>query len=151
VHIEHGVDFVVVGGVAAVLGGAPVSTFDLDVVHSREKDNIARLLRALKALGAYYRMRPKRRLKPEVSDLSSGDHQLLMTRFGPLDLLGSIGRSRGYEDLLANTVKVEVGRGVRARVLNLETLFAVKEETADQKDLAALPILRRTLEERNRR
>ena len=148
---EHGVDFVVVGGVAAVLGGAPVSTFDLDVVHSREKDNIARLLRALKALGAYYRMRPKRRLKPEVSDLSSGDHQLLMTRFGPLDLLGSIGRSRGYEDLLANTVKVEVGRGVRARVLNLETLFAVKEETADQKDLAALPILRRTLEESKRR
>lgn len=32
----HGVDFIVVGGVAAVLGGAPISTFDLDIVHARD-------------------------------------------------------------------------------------------------------------------
>jgi hypothetical protein len=31
---EHRVDFIVVGGVAAVLAGAPISTFDLDLVHS---------------------------------------------------------------------------------------------------------------------
>ena len=29
------VDFIVVGGVGAVLHGAPVATFDLDLVHSR--------------------------------------------------------------------------------------------------------------------
>jgi hypothetical protein len=32
---RHRVRFIVVGGVAAVLGGAPVSTFDLDIVHDR--------------------------------------------------------------------------------------------------------------------
>lgn len=32
---RHRVDFVVVGGVAAVLNGAPISTFDLDIVHAR--------------------------------------------------------------------------------------------------------------------
>ena len=41
---KHQVDFIVVGGVGAVLQGAPISTFDLDVVHSRTSDNIDRLL-----------------------------------------------------------------------------------------------------------
>jgi hypothetical protein len=40
---EHCVDFIVVGGVAAVLEGAPISTFDLDIVHSRAIDNVQRL------------------------------------------------------------------------------------------------------------
>jgi len=41
---EHGVDFLVVGGVGAVLQGATLSTFDLDIVHSTEPANITRLL-----------------------------------------------------------------------------------------------------------
>jgi hypothetical protein len=36
-------------------------------------------------------------------------------------------------------------------VLDLETLIAVKEELGGEKDLAMLPILRRTLEESRRR
>ena len=46
---SHRVDFIVVGGVAAVLRGAPVSTFDLDLVHSTAPDNIGRLLAALES------------------------------------------------------------------------------------------------------
>ena len=34
---DHGVEFIVVGGVAAVLRGAPINTFDLDVVYSTER------------------------------------------------------------------------------------------------------------------
>jgi hypothetical protein len=48
----HGVDFIVIGGVSAVLNGAPVNTFDLDIVHSREPKNIAKLLKTLEDLGA---------------------------------------------------------------------------------------------------
>jgi len=36
----HKVDFIVVGGVAAVLQGAPIATFDLDVVHANVPDLI---------------------------------------------------------------------------------------------------------------
>jgi len=43
---RHHVDFIVVGGVAAVLGGAPISTFDLDIVCDRAPANVARLLAA---------------------------------------------------------------------------------------------------------
>ena len=140
----------VVGGVAAVLEGVPGNTFDLDIVHSREPDNIRRLLTALESLEASYRMRPELALKPNASHLSSTGHQLLMTRFGPLDVLGTIGRSRGYDDLLPHAHEVEVSEGLRVWVLNLETLIAVKEEVGGEKDLAVLPIMRRTLEEKRR-
>jgi hypothetical protein len=145
---RHRVDFIVVGGIAAWLEGVPGNTIDLDVVHSRTSDNIGRLLTALESLEAAYRARPE--LKPDASHLASPGHQLLMTRFGPLDVLGMIGRSRTYDDLLPHTHELEVGEGLRVRVLNLETLIAVKEEVAGERDLAVLPIMRRTLEEKRR-
>ncbi len=145
---EHQVDFVVVGGVAAVLQGAPVMTFDLDVVHSTEAANVERLLGALRAAHAIYRTQPERRLQPEASHLSSPGHQLLITDFGPLDLLGSIGRNRSYSDLAQHAEEFEVEAGLRVRVLDLATQVAVKEEVGGEKDRAMLPILRRTLAER---
>lgn len=146
----HGVEAIVVGGISAALHGAPVTTFDLDLLHSTEAANVQRLLAALEELDAVYRLPGEKRLRPLASHLCSPGRQRLMTRFGPLDLPGSIGRSRRYEDLLPHTVEMEIGGGVRARVLDLETLIVIKEETARDTDLAVLPILRRTLEERRR-
>jgi hypothetical protein len=143
-----GVEFIVVGGLAAVLNGAPVNTFDLDIVHARNEDNIAKLLRVLESMDAIYRMQPGRRLKPNASHLGSPGHHNLITNSGPLDVLGTIGRGLSYEDLLPNTDVMEVGGGVHVRVLNLATIVALKEELAGEKDLAMLPILRRTLEEK---
>lgn len=51
--MRHRVDFIVVGGVAAVAQGAPVNTFDLDLVHSRAPENIERLLGALRERDAF--------------------------------------------------------------------------------------------------
>ncbi len=147
---DHGVDFIVVGGVAAVLQGAPVSAFDLDVVHSRDEANIARLLAALEELEAWHRSHPERGLRPDASHLSSPGRQLLMTHYGPLDLLGAIGRSRDYQDLLAHCTEMPVGGGLVVRVLSLEALITVKQETGADKDLATLPILQRTLAEKRR-
>jgi hypothetical protein len=147
---EGGVEFAVVGGVAAVLNGAPVNTFDLDIVPARDEENVARLLRVLDTIDAVYRMQPDRRLKPSASHLSSPGHHNLITSCGPLDVLGTIGRGLGYEDLLPHTIYMETGGGVRVRVLNLATIVALKEELADEKDLAVLPILRRTLEQTKR-
>jgi hypothetical protein len=147
---RHGVDFIVVGGVCAVLHGAPLATFDLDVVHSREPRNLARLMVALGELDAHYRIPGHRDMKPGLSHLDSAGHQLLMTRFGPLDLLGTIGKGHDYNQLLDDTLEVEIAAGLKVQVLSLESLVKTKEETGQEKDSAALPILRRVLEEKSK-
>ncbi len=144
---RHRVDFIVVGGVSAVLHGAPVTTFDLDVVHARNRENVARLLAALEELEAVYRVQPERQLHPDESHLAGPGHQLLLTKFGPLDVLGMIGKSRTWEDLRGHTRTMEIEPGVVLRVLDLETLIAVKEELGFPKDTAVLPVLRQALKQ----
>ena len=145
-----GVDFVIVGGVAGVLNGAPIHTLDLDIVHSRDTANVARLLTVLESIDAIFRIQPERRIKPNASYVSGPGHLNLITRFGPLDVLGSIGRGLTYADLLPHSVEKDVGDGVRVRVLDLETLISLKEDLGTEKDRAILPLLRQTLAEQRR-
>jgi hypothetical protein len=148
--VEADVEFVLVGGLAAVLNGAPVHTFDVGIVHSREQANAERLLAVLDVLESVFRAQPERRLKPTLSHLSRPGHLNLLTRFGPLDVLGSIGRGLGYEDLLPDTAVLDIGSSTTIRVLTLEKLIELKQELGGEKDRAMLPILRRTLRERKR-
>jgi uncharacterized protein YqcC (DUF446 family) len=145
------VDFIIVGGVSAVLHGAPVTTFDPGVVHARDRENVTRLLSALEELEAVYRVQPERQLRPGEAYLAGPGHQLLLTKFGPLDVLGMTGKSRTWKDLLAGARTMEIEPGVVVRVLDLETLIAVKEELGFPKDIAVLPILRQALKERSER
>ena len=146
---RHDVDFIIVGGVAAVLQGVPVTTADLDIVHHRAADNVDRLLAALDELCAYSRLDP-RRLRPGVSHLLSAGHQLLTTDAGLLDVLGEISGGHDYETLLADAGTIDIeGRAVR--VISLEQLIETKSRAGRPKDAAALPLIRHTLEERNRR
>jgi len=141
---KHRVDLVVVGGVAAVLSGAPIATFDLDVVHARSQENLDRLAEALKDLEARYRDSGGRDLRPDTAGLAGDGHHLLLTRCGPLDVLGQIGNGRRYEDLLPDAVAISLGSAT-VRVLGLSALIRTKEEAGREKDLAVLGILRRTL------
>jgi hypothetical protein len=141
---RHDVELIVVGGVAAVLGGAPMATFDLDVVHARNAGNLERLRAALEELDARYRDPAGRMLRPDASGLAGPGHHLLLTRCGPVDLLGAIGRGRIYEDLLPDAPMVELG-GLAVRVLGLEALIRTKEEAGRDKDLAVLDLLRQAL------
>lgn len=143
---KYGVDFIVVGGIAAVLDGVPAQTFDLDMAHSRTAENLTRLVAALTELEAHYRLHPKR-ITPNASHLASLGHHLLMTKFGMLDVLGMVGNGRTYEDILPHSPVMEVEDGLNIRVLDLETLIATKEEAGRAKDLAILPTLRATLAE----
>jgi predicted nucleotidyltransferase len=146
---EHDVQFIVVGGVCAVLHGAPISTLDLDIVHARDDENLAKLERALAELDAVYREASWRQLRPTAERLRSAGHHLLITRAGPLDILGEIVGGRGYSELLPASQVVEL-EGFSVSVLELASLIAVKEELRRERDLAVLPILRRLLEEGRR-
>lgn len=147
---DHQVEFILVGGVCAVLHGAPVSTFDIDLVHARTAENIPNLLLALEELEARFRDPAGRVLRVKESHLASPGHQLLITVAGPLDLLGEIGDGKGFNELLPNSSIIELSDGLSVRLLDLKTLIETKEAVAHEKDLAVLPILRRTLEEKEK-
>jgi hypothetical protein len=147
--VEHEVEFIVVGAVSATLQGAPISTFDLDIVHHRSPENLTRLLAALQELDAHYREHKTRRLRPKLSHLSSPGHQLLNTVFGPVDVLRTIGEDLSYVDLLPHTFELK-SKGMRLGLLTLEKLIELKEAADCDKDKAVLPILRRTLEEKRK-
>jgi hypothetical protein len=115
---SSGTDFVLVGAPAAVAQGAPLTTFDVDVVHRRGADNVDRLL--------------------------GTGHQLLTTDLGPLDVLGAIEGGRGYDDLLPESVVVEV-EGKRVKVLRLRMLAELKREAKSAKDQLSLAVLEETI------
>lgn len=144
------VRFILVGGVAAVLQGVPTHTFDVDVVHARDPENARRLATVLRSLEACYRDHLPKRLEPREEDLVLPGHHLLVTRLGPLDLRGRIAGGKGYEELIDKAPLMEVGRGLRVHVLDLEILVEVKEALGRDKDRAQLLQYRRTLEERRR-
>jgi hypothetical protein len=145
---RYGVDYIVVGGMAAVLQGAPVHTIDLDIIYARTEENIARLMPALRELDAIFRT-DSRRLVPNESHLRSTGHKLLQTRCGVLDVLGTVEEDTTYEDLLPDADSLEVV-GVSVRVLSLERLIAIKKKLTRPKDRAMLLLLEATLDERRR-
>lgn len=146
VLVRHRVDFIVVGGVAGVLQGAPLLTRDLDIVYRLTEENEQRLLAALDDLDATFRA-DSRRLKPRLSHLASRGHKLLSTRLGDLDCLGTIEDDTDYEDLLPHADCMRVGE-IDLRVLSLRRLVEVKEKLSRPKDRLALLQLRAALDER---
>ena len=141
---ESGVEFVLVGGLAAVSQGAPVTTFDVDIVHRIDDQNVERLLAFLTTVNAKHRGRGDRTLRPTARDLSAGGHCLLMTDLGPLDILGHIEGGRGYEQLVGDSVEVPF-RGRTVRVVKLELLVALKRESGLPEDRERLAVLEATL------
>jgi hypothetical protein len=104
----------------------------------------------LESFDAIFRIQPERCIRPTASHLAGAGHLNLITRYGLLDVLGTIGRGLGYEELLPHSTEMDIG-GIRIRVLDLETLIALKEELSGEKDSAVLPIPRRTLAEKKAR
>jgi hypothetical protein len=142
--LEAGVDFILVGGLAAVIQGAPVTTMDVDIVHSQSPANIARLLAFLKTVDAVQRRLDEKLIEPKERDLAGKGHVLLTTRIGPLDVLAVIEGGRSYENLVDHTVEIGF-RGHTLRVLDLKTLIELKKTSTDPKDKQRLPVLQETL------
>jgi predicted nucleotidyltransferase len=142
--IKAGVDFILVGGLAAVVQGAPVTTMDVDIVHSQSSENIAKLLAFLKSVDAFHRRPDDKVIEPKEGDLSGKGHALFATNLGPLDVLAVIEEGRAYGDLLEHTVEIEFS-GHTIRVLDLKMLIHLKRTSTDPKDRQRLPVLEETL------
>jgi hypothetical protein len=146
---RHQVEFITVGGLAAVFNGAPIITVDVDILHRRTPENVRRLMGALAELCAVYRNDP-RNIVPGASHLLGPGHQLLKTKHGDLDVLGTIDDTVVYDDVLADTIEVELAE-IRVLALDLARIIKAKEFAGRPKDLAVLPLLRAALDELKKR
>jgi len=135
-----GVEFIVVGGAAAVLHGAPITTEDLDIVHRRSPENVSRLKTLLDKLDARVRELANRRLPPREYALLGDGHVLLSTRLGPLDCLGTLIDGRGFEELVSHSEPIK-DEGTEFLVVDLPTLIELKTKTGRAKDRLMLPVL----------
>jgi len=147
---DAGVEFIIVGGASAVLQGAPITTNDLDIVHRRTPENVARLLEVLLQLDATMRYDfAHRGLRPTAEMLAGRGQINLSTSLGPIDPLCELDAGQGYDELLAHSQFMSDGERV-LRVLDLPTLIAVKTKAGRPKDRVVLPILIATLQEREK-
>ncbi|MGH2968191.1 MAG: nucleotidyltransferase [Solirubrobacteraceae bacterium] len=129
-----GVEFVVIGGIAAVAHGSPQITRDLDIVYATGDDNTRRLARTLIGLNA--KLRGVAEDVPFVPDARTLRHVRLLTLDtdeGPLDVMAQPDGSRGYEQLLAGSIEAIV-EGTAVRVAGIDDLIAMKKAAGRPKD-----------------
>lgn len=150
---EHEVDYVLIGGLAAVLHGSTAMTNDADIVPALDIDNLERLAAALHSLEARLRVPDTPdgvAFDPHPALLASMSTLNLTTRCGDLDLACA---PDGIDDLdgLAERASTFEVTGQRVRVAALDDIIRSKEAAGRPKDLATLPILRALQEEIARR
>lgn len=146
---EHGVRFILVGGFAAVIHGSPYVTVDLDVVPSRDRENLERLSAALRAMHARVWTPDGPHGVPfehDAESLGAVETWNLVTDHGRLDLTFVPSGTRGYEDLIRDAVRLSI-LGVEVDVASLADVIRSKEAAGREKDRLVLPVLRRLLEE----
>lgn len=141
---EAGLEFIVVGGLAAVAQGAPITTFDLDIVHHQTEENIKKLTVFLKSINAFQRRPDDKIIEPTEKDIKARGHILLNTRYGPLDILAYIEKGRGFKELLTDAIEIDL-YGYKVYVLSLHALIELKRDSNNSRDRHRLPVLEETL------
>lgn len=134
--VRHGVDFVLIGGMAGVARGSAYVTLDIDIAYDRSHTNLERLAEALEALQATLRGAPPD--LPFVLDaktLENGANFTFDTRYGPLDIFADPAGAPGYPTLRDEAGDPLLVGGVAICVASLDHLIAMKEAAGRPKDL----------------
>ena len=148
--VDAEVQFILIGGVAANLHGSAQATFDVDVVYSRDKSNIGRLVKALASSSPYLRGAPPGLpFHFNEATVRHGLNFTLTTTLGDVDLLGEVAGGGNYEQLLADTVELEAF-GIRCKCVTLERLIQLKRAAGRPKDLQSIAELQLLLEKRRK-
>ena len=149
VLVSGGVEFVIIGGMAATAHGSAHVTVDLDVVYRRTPENVRRLAGALEPLQPYLRGAPPGLpFRFDAGTIQRGLNFTLVTAAGDLDVIGEATGGGTYEVLEPRS---EVRRlfGLEVRFVDLETLIWLKRAAGRPKDLERIAELEAILKEQS--
>ncbi len=149
--VDHQIEFVVVGGMAATTHGSPIVTHDVDVCAPLDDENARRIIAALS------QWRPKFFERPDLGVVKPDNHNLynlknlyLLTDLGRIDFLGEVSGVGSYAEVVRNSDVLELEE-CRCRVLNLDALIAAKRAAGRNKDKDALRYLEKIKALRDRK
>ena len=144
------VDFILIGGLAAMAMGSARATVDVDVVYSREDENVCRLAEALTPYKPYMRGAPAGLpFTWDPATIRGGLNFTLTTTLGDLDVLGEVAGGGTYEQLHPFTESIRIF-DVDLDCVTLAKLIHLKRAAGRPKDLEVIAELEALQEETNR-
>jgi len=134
--LENKIDFVLIGGYAAVIHGSTLVTQDLDICTAITEEQLTKLRIALKDLNPCHRMNPnaKHSFLNYPKDSKGFNNIYLETDLGILDILSQTQPAGGFEEIKSRAVEVSL-YGYKCKVISIDDLILVKEAMKRPKDL----------------
>lgn len=134
--LDHGVDFVLIGGLAGIARGSSYPTYDLDIAYACDPDNLERLAAALQKLRARLRGAPSDvPFQLDAESLRNGANFTFETIHGSLDILSDPVGAPPYAAVKQAAGEPARVEGVAIYVASLDHLIAMKEAAGRPKDL----------------
>jgi hypothetical protein len=145
---RHEVDYIVIGGLAAIAHGSNLPTRDVDITPDRASSNLARLSEALTELEAEVRFGDESLpLAHDAESLAAAGVWNLRTSHGELDISMVPTGTQGYADLVRDAAPASI-LGVVVPVASLADVIRSKQAANRPKDQRVLPVLREILASR---
>ena len=124
--IEAQVEFVLIGGFAAVAHGATLVTRDVDICCGFSEDNLRRIQKALADVHPVHRSRPDLPLDLTTEQCTRLKNLYLKTDLGAVDCLSEVLGIGDFHAVLSQSVEVELPFG-NCRILDIDGLIRAKE------------------------
>ena len=150
--LRHDVEFVAVGGFAALLHGAERATKDIDLCVAWSNENLERVAKALRELDARLKVGTYIQVPIDATLLARMEVATWRTASGDVDILLGIPRAASwelarYEELRERGATVQIGE-LALVVATLDDIIRSKEIADRPADREALPELRRLRDQR---
>jgi hypothetical protein len=147
--VEAQVEFVLIGGFAAVTHGVTLVTRDVDICCRFSEANLRRIQKAFADVHPVHRSRPDLPLALTPEQCEGLKNLYLKTDLGIVDCLGEVLGVGDFESALKHSVELELPFG-SCRVLDFEALIRAKEAMNRDHDRIAVRQLREIQRRRQR-